>query len=144
MAGEKDVSMLIDPAGKPSPPAPPSRARRAQSGFILPQEGDENALGAAPAEAAAPAAGTAPVELPPIDPPAADPAHEAEAAVHGDAILKAMSDIQLALLDGGGGGAACRTLASLADSLPSVADPDLRSVLQSVAVRAAVVLARGQ
>jgi hypothetical protein len=134
--------MRIDPAGKPAPSAASSRTRRAQSGFIIPGDADGDALATAPAEAAAPAFGIAPLAGAPAHPPA-PLADDTQAAQHGDAMLKAMSGVQLALLDGTGDDA-CRCLAALAESLPSAADPGLRAVLQSVAVRAAVVLARAE
>jgi hypothetical protein len=133
--------MRIDPAGTVAPHAAPSRTRRAPSGFVLP--GDAGADEAEAAESAEAAPTIAPLTLPPIESPAAGAADDARAAGHGDAMLKAMSDVQLALLEGTGE-AACRTLAKLAESLPSAADPGLQAVLQSVAVRAAVVLARSE
>jgi hypothetical protein len=139
---EKDVIMRIDPAGKPVPNAAPLRTRRAQPGFVLPGEAHDAAAEAEAPEAAAPAFGIAPITGAPSDPPAAV-ADDAPAAEHGEAMLKAMSGVQLALLEGTGD-AACRTLATLAESLPSAADPGLQAVLQSVAVRAAVVLARAE
>jgi hypothetical protein len=134
--------MRIDPAGKPAPNAAVLRTRRAQSGFVLPADAATDEAGAAPAEAAAPALGIAPLTgaLPGLPPAVPD---DAQAAEHGEAMLKAMSDVQLALLEGTGE-TACRSLATLAESLPSAADPGLKAVLQSVAVRAAVVLARAE
>jgi len=134
--------MRIDPAGKPAPLTAPSRTRRAQAGFVLPGDTDDEVAGAEPAAAAAPATGIAALAGAAPAAPAA-PALDAQAARHGDAMLKAMSDVQLALLDGTTDDA-CRTLATLAETLPNAADPGLKAVLQSVAVRAAVVLARAE
>jgi hypothetical protein len=134
--------MRIDPAGKPAPNAALLRARRAQSGFVLPCDANDVEAEAVLAEATPPALGIAPLAGAPSDPLAAV-ADDAQAARHGDAMLKAMSGVQLALLEGTGD-AACRSLATLAESLPCPADPGLKAVLQSVALRAAVVLARAE
>lgn len=136
--------MRIDQAGKPMPNAPASRTRRAQGGFALPDAADAGvddvSEGGAP-EAAAPPASVPSILLTGIEPPPQQPADDAAAARHGGAMLKAMADLQRAMLEGAGD-EACRTLAKLAQSMPSAADPALQEVLQSMAVRAAVELAR--
>jgi hypothetical protein len=66
-----------------------------------------------------------------------------EAAAQGGAMLDALAGLQRALLEGDNV-AAGATLATLARSLPSAADPALNAVLQSVAVRAAVERARSE
>jgi hypothetical protein len=132
--------MRIDQAGKPMPNAAASRStRRAQSGFALP-ESAETVADEAP-EAAAPPSAVPSVLLAGIEAPGPAPADDAAAARHGGAMLKAMADLQRAMLEGAGDDA-CRTLAKLAQTMPSAADPALNEVLQSVAVRAAVELAR--
>jgi len=131
--------MRIDQAGKPMPNAPAARTRRTQGGFVLPETEDAGARDAP--EAASQAQAVPSILLAGILPPAQEKPDDAAAAQHGGAMLKAMSDLQRAMLEGAGD-EACRNLAKLAQTMPSAADPALQDVLQSVAVRAAVELAR--
>ncbi|WP_159715117.1 flagellar assembly protein FliX [Geminicoccus flavidas] len=61
----------------------------------------------------------------------------------GEALLAALSDLQLALL-GAGDDAAClaRLRTALADEAPAVIEPELADVLAAIEVRAAVELAK--
>ncbi len=133
--------MRIDPSGKPVAAAA-ARARRRDSGFMLP-----DTQGASAADEGGQAAPTQPValvslaELAPS--PSPDPLADREAAAQGGAMLDALAGLQRALLEGDNV-AAGATLATLARSLPSAADPALNAVLQSVAVRAAVERARSE
>ncbi len=131
--------MRIDQAGKPMPTAPSPRTRRISGGFVLP-ETEETGSEEAP-EATAAAQAVPSILLAGIEPPAQEKPDDAAAAKHGGAMLKAMSDLQRAMLEGTGE-EACQTLAKLAQDMPSAADPRLQEVLLSVAVRAAVELAR--
>ncbi len=136
--------MRIDQAGKPLPLATAVRTRRTQSGFALPEAaepGADDVSEGEAAEAAAPPAAVSSIPLAGIEASPQEPADDAAAARHGDAMLKAMSDLQRAMLEGAGN-EACQTLAKLAQSMPGATDPALQEVLQSVAVRAAVELAR--
>jgi len=65
------------------------------------------------------------------------------AASHGCALLGALAGLQLASLDGDEV-AARRTLAELARALPQATDPGLDSILQAIAQRAAIELARSE
>ena len=129
--------MRIDQLGRPVAQAP--RARRSQEKFSV---GDE----AAALEPAAPGALAAPTDVLGVcgaaQTPAASPAErDREAAQHGDAMLKTLTRLQLGALGGDADGArAC--LAALAGSLKQAADPGLNAVLQGIAARAAVEVAR--
>ena len=61
---------------------------------------------------------------------------------HGEAIMRDLQSLQLALLRGGAG--AARPLASLARDAPSAADPRLAAVLAAIQLRAEVEAARLQ
>ena len=131
--------MRIDQAGVPETVLPGPRARRRQPGFAVPGDG-ESAETAEPARTAP----AAPVTMPSLPEPTGTPAaflDDGAAATQGAAVLSAMTGLQLAAL-GGGGEAARQHLAALAKTLPAAADPALDSVLQAIAQRAAVELAR--
>jgi hypothetical protein len=101
-----------------------------------------------PPEAAAPAlAGVSVASLQaalsaPVDAAPADAA-DCTATRHGRAMLGALAGLQAAAL-GGDTVAARRTLADLARALPAGASPGLDTILQAIAQRAAVELARSE
>jgi len=133
--------MRIDKAGMAAPQRGSTRARRLQPGFALPP--DEGVCTAASPEPAQAASEAAPASLLSLStpPPATDQAANHAAAGHASAMLRSMGGLQLALLHGTAG-EALQSLSALAGSLPSVPDPGLEAVLQEIAQRAAVELAK--
>ena len=63
---------------------------------------------------------------------------------HGEAMLGELKELQLGLLVGAAEPAALRRLARLAEALPEAADQTLAALVQAVALRARVELARSQ
>ncbi len=143
--------MRITPIYSPPPKAAPLRARRLAGGFTVgePEAPGLEAPGLKTPESDPAAAGPAlaAVHLAALE--AAQPGHseastgqvDREAGRHGRAMLGALAGLQLAGLDGDTI-AARRTLADLARALPAGASPGLDSILQAIAQRAAVELAR--
>jgi hypothetical protein len=147
--------MRIDPTGRiSSGSAPrPGRRRIGSPSFVLPDQGPGEAAAAAAAEMAADELDLPQVPLAaPIAAAAPDggcdarpqPADTAGARRQGEAVLNALAGIQLAALAGSpaASGDARHALAALAGGLPGVADPELEAVLQAIAQRAAIELAR--
>ncbi len=138
--------MRIGQAGAPAQ-APASRRaapRRHGESFAVTEDdvGDAPELPAATASAQASAvvvlsAGPAGGGL------QADTAANRKAAGHGRAMLGALAGLQAAAL-GGDGAAAHQALAELACAVPEAADPGLGAVLQAIAQRAAIELARSE
>ncbi len=130
--------MRIDQIGRPVAQAG-SRVRRRQDGFFV----SEDAAPEEPAQAAPPTAATniaaiaANADLERGRPAALD----REAAEHGDAMLKTLRRLQLAALGTQDDGARL-CLAELAGSLKPAADAGLNAVLQGIAARVAVEVAR--
>jgi Class II flagellar assembly regulator len=65
-----------------------------------------------------------------------------EAKRHGQALLKGLAALQHALLAGEDQSAVLQTLAALAENCPQAAHPGLAGVVQALALRAQVELAR--
>jgi hypothetical protein len=131
--------MQIDRTGRPGPAAP-LRRRRAHAPFTPPA--NPPATEVAPDPPAAAACLSPLLDLAAAEPPAApEPVPDATCAVRGTAVLDALAGLQMAAL-GGGGGAARQALADLAQSLPQPAEPGLAAILQAIAQRAAIELAR--
>jgi hypothetical protein len=65
-----------------------------------------------------------------------------EARRHGQALLKGLAALQHVMLAGGDQDAVLQNLANLAGSCPQAADPGLAGVVQALALRAQVELAR--
>ena len=73
-----------------------------------------------------------------------------EARRHGQALLSALAELQLALIGGGGGSGTPRDglkslserLSVLASTLPAAADPGLQAVVRAIGLRARIELAR--
>jgi len=134
--------MRIDQPGNTAASAGPARKRGTHPNFAIPPEQ------AAPAEAEQ-AQTTAPTQPPALPSRAAtgefvpDAADDRAAAAHGDSVLNAMAGLQHALLQGDTTDAG-HALAALARTIPRAADPRLNAVLDSVALRAAVELARSK
>jgi hypothetical protein len=133
--------MRVDAVSTP-PAGGPRRPRRGQAAFAI--DPDEAAGEAAPDIAAAPALQA--IALPVVGGPRADATArevaDGAAKGHGEALLHALAGLQHAVLGAGGAGARA-ALAALAQDLPRAADPALDAVLQAIAQRAAVELARG-
>ncbi len=134
--------MRVGPLSTP-PAGGAGRPRRGSVAFTL--DRDEPAGEAAPD--AVPASAIQAACLPALaGPEAADAAAyeiaDAAAKRHGEALLHALAGLQRAVL-GAGGGVGGGALAALAQDLPRAADPRLDAVLQAIAQRAAVELARG-
>ncbi len=72
----------------------------------------------------------------------ADAARDRGARRHGQSLLRELAALQRALLDGGGDAACLQRLAALGRATPDAADPGLAAIVRSLAVRAAVELAR--
>jgi hypothetical protein len=139
--------MRIEKTGGP-PPGRSKPVRRSAAGFALPAEPADPASPAEAAHSEAPAALTqaACVSLVDLAGDASDAPSRPDdrsAASHGSVLLQAMARLQVALLDGHEADAR-QTLAALAGAMPSAADPELETVLQAVAQRAAVELARSR
>ncbi len=119
-----------------------SRARGHASGFSLPAGDDAAGMARGCLEAGASAATNAVSLL--ADGPGADGAvTDREARRHGQAVLDALAGLQLAQL-GGDPRASLSGLADLAAAPRPASDPGLEEVLQAIAARAAVELARGR
>jgi hypothetical protein len=130
--------MRIEGPGRTLAPSGKPTARRAGAGFAVAETPDEpGAAAAAHAEAAPPLAGIGPL----VPPDGTAEVNDREAARQGAALLDAMAGLQKALIDGDSAQARAR-LAGLAQQGLSAADPALDRVLQAVAQRAAVELAR--
>ena len=74
-------------------------------------------------------------------PDRSDAARDRRARSHGQALLAALSGLQLALLDDGTG-AALETLSRLAGDASPAADPKLQAVLRAIGQRVAVEVAK--
>ena len=122
-----------------SPRTAPARPRPPGRGFALP-DGDEGAV-ASRTWQAAPSASIDAV-MPGPDRAGEDrPVSDREARRHGQAVLDALAGLQLAQLSGDPH-ASLAGLAKLAAEAPAASDPGLQAVLQAIAARAAVELAR--
>ncbi len=113
------------------------RTRQGQERFDLPPEA---ALPPVLCEEALPAGSILAVTCAATDSHPAD-AQDAAAAGHGEAVLQALAGLQVAALSGRGGQARA-SLAALAGAPKPAADPGLEELLQAIAARAAVELAR--
>ena len=135
--------MRIEQAGGPHRRLT-ARTRGIQTGFALPDEGAaEPALEhAQDSQAAAPPAALGPLLAALAAPaPHTDAQTNQAATLHGHAMLDALAGLQLATL-APDSGQARSTLAALAQGAQDAADPGLNAVLQAIAARAAVALAR--
>jgi hypothetical protein len=132
--------MRIEGSERPLPASGKSAVRKPGANFTVAEPLEEaGAEAAEAAEAAAPLAviGTL---TPPDD---TGDVTDREAAQQGAALLDAMAGLQQALIDGDPRVARAR-LAGLAQQTLSAADPRLDQLLQAVAQRAAVELARSE
>ena len=139
-----------------------SRRRASASGFTLPPEAGP-AIGAATDVQDAGASGdSAPVfaafmegllglqERGAMDASSTPAVRDREARRHGQALLSALAELQLALIGGGGGSGTPRDglkslserLSVLASTLPAAADPGLQAVVRAIGLRARIELAR--
>ena len=132
--------MRIDQLGKPVPQAA-SRTRRRQDGFVVSED-------TAPQDSAPPTPLVAATDIASV----ASAAHlqaassaqlDREAAQQGSDMLDTLTKLQLAALGSADEGARSR-LADLAGSLKQASDPGLNAVLQAIAARAAVEVARSR
>ena len=135
-----------------------SRRRASASGFSLPPD-----IGAAmDVQDAGASSDTAPVfaafmegllglqERGAIDASSAPAVRDREARRHGQALLSALGELQLALIGVGGNlGTAQRDLETLAerlsvlaDTIPAAADPGLQAIVRAIGMRAQIELAR--
>jgi hypothetical protein len=132
--------MRIEGPERPLAPASKSPAKRAGSVFSVAEPpGEPGAAAASSSESAAPIGviGTLPAPDEPGD------SADRDAARRGAALLDAVTGLQQALI-GGDPLAARDRLAALARQNLGAADPGLHLVLQAVAQRAAVELARSE
>jgi hypothetical protein len=137
--------MRIDPTGTGQVAAGGVRRRR-PSPFALPAEDEDERGGAVeamgqPDGAAAVVAPSGPPPTP--QQPAPLPADRQAATQYGRAVLDALAGLQAAVLGGAGAGPRER-LTELVRGLPRAAEPSLDAVLQAIAQRAAVELARSE
>jgi len=115
---------------------------RAASGFLVPESGVTDS------QAAQPASGAGAVGHVSLDAMLAaealdqDARRNATARRQGHAVLRGLGALQQTLLDGGDPRAALVELARLVSDLPPASDPRLAAVLDSIALRARVELAR--
>ena len=131
--------MRIEQAGRPHRPLA-TRTRQGPGVFALPGEVTLEQAGSS--EAPAPAVSVGPTLACDAAPaPPSDAQVNEAAAQHGGAMLKALEGLQLAALAPDDGRARSK-LALLASGLQRAADPKLDALLQAIAARAAVALAR--
>jgi hypothetical protein len=142
--------MRITPPYSAPPAAATLRGRRRAGDFsVLDRQAGQESPGAGAAEADPGGEATAPATVNLTALQAAQPGQaeappqetDRQASRHGRAMLGALAGLQLASL-GGDRVAARRTLADLARALPAGASPGLDAILQAIAQRAAVELAR--
>jgi hypothetical protein len=145
MAGrrkEGGAGMRIQDLGVSTPALRKTVPRRAGAGFAVPpqEDGEPQAPRAAQdtGHACAPAALLLAAQNEPDCP---SPAPDQAAMQRGGALLNAVAALQIAAL-GGETGLALQKLEALAQTPPTAADPALDSVLQAIAQRAAIELAR--
>ena len=134
---------IIDAVSGPrSPRSTSPTARRADSGFRVPEDAG---AGSPPAAQTATPGQIGGVSLDllltaeALDP---DAPRNAAARRQGHAILRSLGALQQILLGGGDPGGALAELAQLIGDLPPAANPGLAAVLDSSALRARVELAR--
>ena len=132
--------MRIDQLGRPAAQAG-ARVRRRQDGFVVSEDAAPQAsVQTAPLRAATDIAAI-------VDAAGLTAASSAqldrEAAQHGEVMLNTLTKLQLAAL-GPGGEDARASLADLMGNLKQAADPGLNAVLQGIAARAAVEVARSR
>jgi len=128
------IAPIAAPTG---PAASPARPTPGAGGFRVPPA--SGAALSAPAEAAAPAtlAGLLALQE------AAAPAPRDRAARrHGQVLLGGLAALQRALLGAGGAGAALDHLATLLAAAPPAEDPGLAALLDAIALRCRIELAR--
>jgi hypothetical protein len=135
------------PASRPATPAASRTAStRTGSGFQVPQGGVTD--GVTDSQAAEPTATPSPVGHVSLDVLLAAEAFDrnvrrnAAARRQGQAVLRGLGTLQQALLGGGDPGTALADLAQLLSDLPPPPDPQLARILDSIALRARVELAR--
>lgn len=116
-----------------------SGARRTASGFHVPEDG----LAESPGTAAASLVGHVSLDVMlAAEALEQDARRNATARRHGQAMLRGLGTLQHTLLSGSDPHAALATLAQLVGDLPPVSDPGLAALLDSIALRARVELAR--
>jgi hypothetical protein len=127
--------VIVSEAGRVAP-APPTPARAGSTGFSVETPAPR-------ASAAPPASGVLALEgMLALQETGAEIVRDREARRHGQALLKGLAALQHALLAGGDQGAALETLAALAGTCPEAVHPGLAGVVQALALRAQVELAR--
>jgi len=109
--------------------------RVTRAGFRLPAAGDAST--ASPASAPAGLDGMLALQE-----READAARDRGARRHGQSLLRELAALQRALLGDAGDAACLQRLAALGRATPDAADPGLAAIVRSLAVRAAVELAR--
>lgn len=140
-AGGGFRAMRIDGVGGSAPLKPASRGRRAKGEFAALMAPDEAPAGAAAGTDAAGSA-TSATFVPAAPAPCGDPAvQDREARRHGIAMLDVLASLQCSLLEGSGA-TDRKVLSALAVTGQPAADPRLEEVLEAIAVRAAVELAK--
>jgi hypothetical protein len=116
--------------------APPAPARVGAGGFSV-------EVPAQRASATPPASGVLALDgMLALQEAGAEIVQDREARRHGQALLKGLAALQHALLAGENQAAALQTLAALAANCPQAAHPGLAGVVQALALRAQVELAR--
>ncbi len=113
----------------------PGAGYRAQTGFRLP-----DASAAVPATSVSGPAGLDGMLA--VQEREADAARDRGARRHGQSLLRELAALQRALLGGTGEAACLQRLAALGRATADAADPGLAAIVRSLAVRAAVEIAR--
>ncbi len=127
--------MIVANVGRPQGPAA-TAPRPANTAFSVPA-GAERTTAPAATSAAIPLDGMLALQE-----QEADAVRDRQARNHGQSLLQALAALQHILLFGRDAGAALERLASLAEAPPAAADPALAAIVQAIALRARVELAR--
>ncbi len=126
---------MISVSGVAIAPLPPNASCRTQAGFRLP-----TASAAAPTTSISGPAGLDGMLA--LQEREADAARDRGARRHGQSLLRELAALQRALLDEAGDPACLQRLAALGRTVSDAADPGLAAIVRSLALRAAVEVAR--
>jgi hypothetical protein len=130
---------LIDGVGRPGLPWAGRGAGASKAGFSVPSS---VAAGTAGAADAAPVRAAALAGMLTLQERSKETVEDRQARRRGQDLLRALSRMQRALLEDGPDQDSLQTLAGLIADLPHATDPGLHRVLQAIALRARVELAR--
>jgi len=130
---------LIDGIGSPALPRTGRRAGTVKGGFFLPSG---EAATAGTAASAAPLRAASLAGMLTLQERTGEPVEDRQARRRGQDLLEALSRMQRAMLEDRQDQESLQTLAGLTADLPRATDPGLRRILQAIALRARVELAR--